>query len=240
VIRRALHAVSDSVRLVHLSARLLAGRFCYLIPLVVLVWPGIQMLRLVTGGRERAFAAADAQYVLLGMPLAMLATGLGVRIVAGEIDRRMLEVAYTVPGTSARVFVHKLLAAVLLLLEAELLLAVTSFLFFTAFPAGVLYGALQSSLFFLTLAMTLAAVFRSEVTGALATVPVLLIGLLFGAADEQVRISPFFDPLQLARYDPADVLAWTLQNRLLYAMLIGALIAVALARAERREKMLSG
>jgi hypothetical protein len=67
------------------------------------------------------------------------------------------------------------------------------------------------------------------------------VGVANGFAQgAQGRISPFWNPAALTDFDPADVLAWTVQNRIGFALLIGALALLAFARAERRERLLGG
>ena len=77
--------IIDSGRLVHLSASMIAGRRYWLVPLFPLVWIGLQLLFLVAEFRQNAFAPADAQNVLIGLPLAVLGIGLGVRIIAALV-----------------------------------------------------------------------------------------------------------------------------------------------------------
>jgi hypothetical protein len=232
-----LQRLRDLGRTVLHSARLLVGRPFYLAALVPLLWPAFQALMLLSGGRQEDFRPESAQGTLLGFPLALLAIFLGVRVIAGEVDARRLEIAYTVPGGSHRVWLAKLLAGLGILLASEALLALVAFAFFTSFPLGGLYGALQAAMFYLVLAMGLAALFRSEVTGAMATVGILALNTFFPAVS---RFSPFFNPVAFGDDDPAEILAFTIQNRIGFALLIAALTALAFTRAERREKMLAG
>lgn len=226
-------------RTVALSARLVAGRRYWLVPLAPLAWLIVRALILLAGGQP--IEASDAQNELIGLPMVVLAIVLGVRIIAGEIDRRSLEIAYTVPGGAHRVWLGKLAAVVLILLAAEALLALATVVFFTAFSIGALVGALQAALVYLVLAMAFGALFRSEVAGALAAAVVLVVnGLLSGFGGNQGRLSPLFNPGALAGTPPEQLLAWTVQNRIGFALVIVGLTALAFARADRREKMLSG
>ncbi len=229
--------IRDALALVALSGRLLGGRRYWLAPLLPLLWPAFQAVRLLVGWREEVFDPVSAQNTLIGVPLVVLAIGLGVRIIAGEVDRRTLEIAYTVPGGSQRVWLNKMAAAAALLVASELLLAVVAFAFFTSFPAGALYGALQAALVFLVAAMALAALFANEITGAMASMVVLAVASLPGGAN---RLSPFFNPLAVDETSAVTVVAWTVQNRVGYALAIAAITALAFARAERREKLLAG
>lgn len=232
--------MADLGRLVGLSARLVGGRRFWLAPLLVLVWPAFQALRLVAGWQESAFEVSSVQNALVGFPLIVLAIGLGVRIIADEMDRRTLEIAYTVPGGAHRVWLGKLAAAFGLLIAAELLLAVVTFALFSPVPLGALYGALQAAVFYLVLSMGFAALTRSEITGALASAVVLTInGVFTGFGANQLRVSPTFNPLSLRATAPEVIVAFTLQNRIGIALAIVGLTALAFARAERREKLLS-
>jgi hypothetical protein len=229
---------SDRLRLLVLSARTIAGRRVWLASLLPLAWIAFQVLRVLAGLRPTAFAPVDAQTLLIGLPLTLLGIGFGVRIIAGDIDRRTLEIAYTVPGGARRVWIAKLLAAIGLLALSEGLLAAATFVFCTSFPPGALYGALQAAVFYMVLAMTFSALFRNEPAGALITVAALAINLPLQEAD--LPISPFWNPLRgsLLAYDASDVLAWTVQNRIGFLAAIAGLAALAFGRAEQRERLL--
>jgi len=227
------------MRFVGLSARLISGRRFWIAPLLTLLWPAFQALRLLMGWQDSAFEPSSVQTVLVGFPMIILAIGLGVRIIADEMDRRTLEIAYTVPGGAHRVWLGKLAAACGLLVAAEILLAAVTSAFFAPLTVGALYGALQGAVFYLVLSMGLAALTRSEITGALAVAVVLsLHGLFTGFGGNQLRVSPTFNPLSLTGTAPEIVVAYTLQNRIGIALAIAALTALAFARAERREKLL--
>lgn len=231
--------IRDWSRIVVLSARLIGGRKYWLAPVLALIWPVIQALALVFRLREESFEAVDAQNTLIGLPLAVLAVGLGVRIIAGEMDRRTLEIAYTVPGGAHRVWFGKIAAAVGLLLVAEVLLAAVSFVFFASFPLVSLYGAFQAAFFYLVVAMAFAALSRSEITGAMVTAALLgLNGFITAFGERQIRVSPFFNPLAIDDASRTDLFAWTVQNRIGFAIAIVAITALAFSRAERREKLL--
>src|SRR5688572_6104726 len=124
----------DGVLLIKLSLRWQLGRRVWLAPVLALGWPAYHALSLLLGWRDTRFAPADAQTFLIGLPLIVLAIGLGVGIIAGEIEQRTLEVTYTVPGGARRVWLAKLLAASLPLLAAAALLAILTAAFFTSYP----------------------------------------------------------------------------------------------------------
>jgi ABC-type transport system involved in multi-copper enzyme maturation permease subunit len=229
--------LGDRWRMSSLSLRIVAGRRFWIAPLLPLVWIGFQIFRLLVGWRPEAYVPAEAQNLLIGFPLVVLSVGLGVRIIAGEIDRRTLEIAYTVPGGAHQVWLAKLGASMQLVVGAELLLAGAVYLFCTEFPPiSTLYGSLQSATFFLVLAMALSALFKSEAAGALVTALGLTVAWVLQSAN--VRVSPFWNPLNLPDADPSNVLAWTVQNRIGFALATIALLLLAFARAENREKLL--
>ena len=236
---RRVRSLRDAGRLLVLSLRMVAGRRYWIAPLLPLTWVVFQIFRLLVGWRPENFTPADAQNVLIGFPLVILAVGLGVRIIASEIDRRTLEIAYTVPGGTARVWSAKLAAAVSLLLAAEVLLAASVYLFCTEFElVATLYGALQGALFYMVLGMAFSVLFKSEAARALVTVAALVVAFPFQAGN--TRLSPFWNPLNLTDADPVNLLAWTVQNRIGFALVCAALIALAFGRAENREKLLGG
>lgn len=225
--------------LLRLAAATLGGRRFYLLPLLPLGWLALLAgIDIAAGG---GFEPADAQNELLGLPLLVLGIFLGLRVIAGEIDGRSLEIAYTVPGGCERLWRAKLAGAAGLLLIAEALLAIPIWFFFTHFPPGALYGALQAALFYLALAMSLATLFRSEITGAMATTAVLgLNGIATGFGANQLRVSPLFNPLAARGADADALLAWTVQNRIGVALATAGILALGFMRANRRERMLGG
>ena len=231
-------AVRDQGRLVYLSARLIAWRWFWIAAVLPLIWPLVQLGALAIGLREEAFRAYEIQNQVIGLPLGILALGLGVRIIAGDIDRRTLEIAYTVPGGTHRVWIAKLTAAVTILVSAEILLALAARVLFGRFPIASLYTPLQAAVFYLVLAMALSVLFKNEVTAALVAVPILFFGLLLWWAP----VSPFYNihsPEVTGQMDASKILARAVQNRVGYLLVIAALVALSFARAERREKMMS-
>jgi hypothetical protein len=236
--RETMHWMPD-FGVVRFALLMLAGRRFWLLPLLPLAWLVFQAGVVLLGGEGRGFAPDSAQGTLIGVPLALLAAFLGIRIIAGEIDGRSLEIAYTVPGGCERVWWAKLLASALILLASEALLAAATFVFFTPFPVSALYGAMQAALFYLVLAMGLATLFRSEAAGAMAVAAILgLNGLLTGFGENQVRASPFWNPAALADADATELFAWTLQNRIGIILAMAAIVALTFMRANRRERML--
>ena len=104
----------------------------------------------------------------------------------------------------------------------------------TEFPFVSFYGALQAAVFYLIMGMAFSALFRSEITGIMASGTLLALNSLFFGK----RISPFFNPLALKEGDAAVLFAWTVQNRILFVLLIVAVALLTFSRVEQREKML--
>ena len=63
-------------------------------------------------------------------------------------------------------------------------------------------------------------------------------GLISGFGEQQLRISPFWNPYALENADPVELFAWTLQNRVGIILATAAILALAFMRANRRERML--
>ncbi len=228
--------LTDQLRLTYHAARIVGGRWFWLAALLPLLWLGFQYISVILGWRATSYEIVDAQNKLIGFPLAILACGLGVRVIAGEIDRRTLEIAYTVPGGAHRVWLAKLGASFLILLAAEALLAIATFVFLTSFPWSTLYGALQPAVFFLVLAMGLGALFKSEAAGGMVCAGVLTLALM----TTMLRISPFFNIELSTDLDAVERMARLVQNRIGYVILTLAVMLLTFGRAEQRERLLSG
>lgn len=225
--------------LLRLAMLTLAGRYFWVLPLLPLLWLVVVGTVLWLDGE--IITPEEAQGVLLAVPMTALAVFMGIRIIGGEIDDRSLEIAYTVPGGCERLWYAKLFAAVAVLLCSEVLLGLSVYAFFTPYPLAALYNALQASCFYLILALAFATLFRSEAAGAMATVLVLgLNGLITDFGDNQIRISPFWNPYALTDADPTELFAWTLQNHIGMLLAMVAILSLAFMRANRREQMLSG
>jgi len=231
-----LEQVGSRLSLYRLAARIVAGRWYWAWPVLPLLWVTFWIVAVLAGWRPEGFVPANAQNFLIGAPLLLIGVGLGLRVIAGEIDQRTLEIAFTVPGGTHRVWLAKLAAALSLLLVSELLLALVVYLLCTSFPLGALYGALQAAVFYMVLAMALAALAKSEATGGMITAGILLVNFLFQQGN--LRVSPFWNPLNMPDADPRELLAWTTQNRIGFLLAIATVVVLAFGRAERREKML--
>jgi ABC-type transport system involved in multi-copper enzyme maturation permease subunit len=234
--------IKDYLRLTHLSIQLIAGRRFYITVLLPLLWPAFQVFLLLVGWRQSEIEAVEVQS-LIGLPLVIYAIGLGIRIIASEVDRRTLEIAYTVPGGSHRIWLAKMTACFCLLLFSEVLLAIVTLILFTSFPFVSFYGAFQAAVFYMVVGMAFAALFRSEISGAMATALFLTVNFLIDSggvnmvSDINHRISPFFNPLAFDS-NMTDVSAYTIQNRILFIIVILAITLLTFSRVERREKML--
>jgi ABC-type transport system involved in multi-copper enzyme maturation permease subunit len=238
MMRRSAVLIADAAMLLRLSLRLQLGRWVWLVPAIALLWPAYHAITVRLASRQ--LNAADAQNGLIGMPLVVLAIGLGVRVIAAEIDQRTLEVAYTVPGGARRVWVAKLAAAAVPLLGTGLLLAIIAAVFLVRYPLSALYGALQAAAFYLVLAAGLGALLRNEITAALvASVMLALNGFLTGFGNAPSRWSPLFNPLVVKDLSETEIFAWTVQNRIGFALLILSLVTLTCARTERRETLLN-
>jgi len=227
--------LSDWILLLKLSIRVQLGRRYWLMFVVVLIWPLIQALFLLLGWRAKSFTAENAQNFLIGAPLYCLAIGIGIRIIAHEIEQRTLEVGYTIPGGARRVWLSKLTSASLLLLATEVPLALSTSIFFTAFPASAFYGAFQGAVFYLVVAMWAGAWLKNELAAVLFTLIIGAINLNMTAS----RWSPLFNPFEVADTDASEVLAWSIQNHIGFALVIMVIAVLAFARADRREQLLA-
>lgn len=228
------------VGLLRLALLVVAGRRYWLLPFLPLLWLLFQAGVLLIGAGE-GYTPSSAQVPLVALPLTLLAVFLGLRIIAGEIDGRSLEIAYTVPGGCERVWWAKLFASTLVLLASETLLLASTYTFFTPLPWSALYGALQPALFYLVLAMGMATLFRSEVAGAMGVAAILGLDLLIsGFGANPVRISPFWNAAVAIddADDAAQLVAWGLQNHIGVLLAMAAILSLAFMRANRRERML--
>ena len=226
------------ITIIRLSAVLLGGQRYWLLPLLPLLWLAGQAMLLVADVRP-SFEPVAAQNTLIGMPVAVLAAFLGGRIIAGELDQRTIEIAYTVPGGARFVWFGKLAAAALLLAASVAANAALTFALFTPFPVlQTLYGTVQGALFSLVATNGLSTLTRSETAGAMVATVVLLLSVRFPTT--HFRISPFWNPLAVQGADHDQLLGMAVQNRIGVALVIAAIVALTFAHAERRERMLGG
>ena len=229
--------IRPDFHLLRLVLVMMVGRRYWLLPLLPLAWLVFLQLELFSFFNVSPEAV---QGLVLGVPMSLLGIFLGIRVIAGEIEDRSLELAYTVPGGSERLWRIKLIAAVTMLLVMEATLALVTVTWITGFPLGALYGAFQAGCFYLVLSLSLATLFRSQIGGGVFTVILLGInGVLTGFGNAQLRGSPFFNPYVIVGADSTDLLAWTVQNRIGMLLLMAGILSLAFMRANRRERMLS-
>ena len=222
----------------------IAGHFFWIWPLVLaVIWLSVYtVLEHDAINVINSITVSDVQNRLLGMPLAILGSVLGLRIIAGEINARTIEIIYTVPGGANRVWTIKLLAAISMIVITELALALYTWFYFTDFPIEILLGAFLTATFFLVISMGFSALFRSEVSGAIVAALIFFVSLLMlqGRGNEQLKQwLPFFNPYASNIDESVNVLTLTFQNRIAYALLILGIICLAYMRGARREKLLS-
>jgi ABC-type transport system involved in multi-copper enzyme maturation permease subunit len=233
---------ADMAELLHLSLKLQLGKRFWAYPLLPLVWPlFLTVFELIGMGDLDTPTAQMVQNVFIGAPLFFLAIAIGMQIISSEIEQRTLEVCYTVPGGARRIWLSKLAAAFLVLVAAELLLALYARLVFSSFPPAVFYRALQGAVFFLVLSTAFGALLKNKMTAGMASCIVLfLVGAVTGFGDNPTRYSPFFNPLSLAQtMGSQELLYWLIQNHIGFAMISAAIVILTFSRAERRELMLS-
>ena len=230
------------VRLVALALRAVAGRRYWIWPLIPALVPALFALFVGLGA-----APVDETQVIrlpLGIPVAILAVALGVRIIGAEVDARTLEISYTVPGGAHRVWLARLFASACLILASEVFAALIVYVFLTDFPPGLLYTVFQGAVFHLVLAAWLGALLRGTITAAMVSAPLLFFSMVVGSVGEPsaARFSALFNDTNAAasNIDPALLLGYLVQNRIGYALVIAGVTLLAFGRAERREKMLSG
>ena len=222
----------------------IAGHFFWIWPLaLVVIWLSVYtLLEHDAINVINSITVSDVQNRLLGMPLAILGGVLGLRIIAGEINARTIEIIYTVPGGANRVWTIKLLAALAMIAISELVLALYTWFYFTPFPIEILLGAFLAATFFLVLSMGVSALFRSEVSGAIVAALLFFVSLLMlqGPGNEGIKkLLPFFNPYASNIDESVNVLSLTFQNRIGYILIIIGLICLAYMRGARREKLLS-
>lgn len=225
-------------RMTLLSARQIASRYFYLVPLAPILWFALQFLLLLADSSGQGASEASVVTNFVGLPLSVLGIGLGSRIIASEIDRRTLEIVYTVPGGAQRVWISKLTAALLILIASIIPVGLLTYFVFVAFGFSLVVSSFQAAVVYMLMSMGLGALFRNEITGILASLPLLLLGLMSSTNS----FSPFYNPASSVFISATseEMLANAVQNRIGMVLFSAALIALAFSRADRREKMLSG
>lgn len=233
--------MADFVELLHLSLKLQLGSRFWLYPLAPLLWLLLIAFLDFTPIANIDFFPQNVQNSFLGMPVYLLSIVLGMQIISSEIEQRTLEVCYTVPGGAKRIWLAKIYSSLVVLLAAELILALCIYLFYTAFPPAALYRTFQACIFFLMLSMYFGAIFKNKMTAGLASVIFLFFnGAVTGFGELTTRYSPFFNPMGLEQtMSTEEVLYWSIQNHIGFALLSLTLLILTFSRAERREVLLS-
>ena len=236
--RSFLPKLRANLELWRLAATSLAGKRFWLIFLVAPVYLAARWFLHWLGFNE--ISVNDIQGDILAVPMVLVGMVLGLRLIAGEISGRTLEIIYTVPGGCERVWWSKIIASILILLPLEIMLAIGAWFIWQPFPLLMLYGAMQAAVFYMLVAMGFAVLFRSEVGGGIAVFALFMFnGLVTGFGNNQIVVSPFFNPWMLEGVEYADVIARTFQNRIGYVFFSLAILALTFMRSNRREKLLS-
>lgn len=162
-------SIGDTFELLHLSLKLQLGKRFWIWPFLPLAWILLLTLMTMIGFANIDYIPALAQNSFIGIPVYLLAIALGMQIISSEIEQRTLEVCYTVPGGAKRIWLAKLAAACLILIAAELILALYVWFFFTHFPLTALLRVLQGLIFFLVLSMAFGALFKNKMTAGMAS-----------------------------------------------------------------------
>lgn len=212
------------------------GHYYWLTPLVVMIWPtGLALLALfdIT---PVSVNHSSVQNWLIGFPLNLLAIGIGIGIIADEIEKQTLEVTYTIPGGTRRIWLYSILACLLILVAATILLSLSCYLFISGLPSGgEFFRGFQGAVFFLIWAMALGCFFRSKLVASLLSL-LTYAGLIFVNFD--TRWSPLFNPASVASNAGEEVHIWMIQNHVGVTVLLGLLLVLSFARVDRVELML--
>jgi ABC-type transport system involved in multi-copper enzyme maturation permease subunit len=217
-----------------LCNRLQMGHRFWMIPFSVLIWPLLQACLALVGWKQGGFDPIDAQNRLMGYPLYLMSIGIGSALIAGEIEKRTLEVSFTLPGGSAKIWVNKLIAVTFLIITAELILALCASLFFTSITGGMLIRVLQGAIFYLVLAMAAGALFKNSLIASIAVSFILLANSYF----IDVPWSPIFNPLILNNLETSELMQLMVQNHFIVIMAVTILALLTFLRAEQREALL--
>lgn len=230
--------VRANLEMYRLAATSLAGKRFWLILFIAPVYLFCRWV--LHYFRFNEIQYTDIQGDILAVPMVLIGIVLGLRLIAGEISGRTLEIIYTVPGGCERVWFSKIIAAILILIPLEMILAVGAWFIFEPFPLFMLYFALQTALFYLFVAMGFAVLFRSEVGGGIAVFGLLMFNaLVSGFGENQLRFSPFFNPWMIDDIEFEQLVARIFQNIIAFLLLNIIIVLLTFMRSNRREKLLS-
>lgn len=226
--------VSNTIALWRLSAQVQMGRHYLLFIPAILLWPALQWGLSLIGVRDD-FSYASAQNGLLGLPLYCVAIGLGIRVIAHEVEKRTLEVCYGIPKGAQRVWLAKIAAVSCLLIAALIPLSLVTYFLLTSYPIEAIAAALKGAIFYLVLSMWVGVWLRSELLAGI----VMLLVLALNLSGENTSVwSPLFNPLNIEDNSSLDLVAMSIQNHLTYSCLIVAFVVLSINRAEKREVLL--
>ncbi|MEW5251326.1 hypothetical protein [Microbulbifer discodermiae] len=194
--------VGALIRLWQLSIRWQLGIPVGWLLAILLLWPGMHFLA-ASLWMENGYDLRQVQNQLIGFPAYLIAVLLGARLIAREVDKRTLEVAYTLPRGIGFVWWQKMWAASLLLCICTLCLALAAALL-RPYPGWILLQALAGTIFYFILACVLGTWLRSEFSAQL----LAFVALGFNLLASQNHWLPLFNPLRLEDVDSHQ--QWTM------------------------------
>jgi hypothetical protein len=233
--------VASTLRLARINLKLLFGRHWWLYLMVLLLWLGWLVVRVVMGWTEEPWQPDEVQNTVLTPPLLLLAVYLGMSAFAFEIDDRTIEGVFTVSGSRYRPWLVRIGTVVAFLVVADLLLAGLTWVFLVDFPVpAVAANALVPPLLYFALALMFSLLFKGTIPAGLAVTPLLLLNatVLAGALG-RTRYNVFFN--YLARPTDIDETLWRImavQNRLVLLLVIGLILFYTVRLTDKRERLL--
>ena len=217
-----------------LCNRLQMGHRFWMLPFAVFIWPLLQASMMFMGWKQGGFELVDVQNRLMGYPLYLMAIGIGVGLIANEVEKRTLEVSFTLPGGAARIWINKLIAASFLIIVAEFILAFCTWIFFTGITSGIIIRVFQGAIFYLVLAMTAGAFFKNSLIAGIVTCFVLFINSYF----TNRSWSPVFNPLTINNLSTGDLMQLIIRNHFIIVLAIFVMALLTFLRIEQREALL--
>lgn len=217
-----------------LCNRLQMGHRFWMLPFAVFIWPLLQACMVFIGWKQGGFELVDVQNRLMGYPLYLMSIGIGVGLIANEVEKRTLEVSFTLPGGSAKIWINKLIAASFLIIMAELILGLCTWIFFTGITSGIVIRVFQGAIFYLVLAMTAGAFFKNSLIAGIVTCFVLFANSYFTNGSW----SPVFNPLTINNLSAGDLMQLIIRNHFIVIAAIFVMALLAFLRMEQREALL--
>ena len=226
--------------LCRLSARIVLHRKLPFMGLGILVYYGI-LYALALGRPDEGFGVAQALYVLVEIPGAVLAIYLTMDLVAGERDRRTLETLFSTSTSHYGIWVLRLIAVYAILALTLMSMSTAAYFLFAEFPF-VLGGlnAFAPAFLLVNLTFFLSVTCRSGNTAGMLSLGVIIAVLLSARALRQsyyfLFLNPFSPPIGV------DSALWTeivLLNRLALVGGGALLLFLALRKMAQRERLLA-